>query len=212
MDVTLRLVPPGDPGWVALHVYEAASAAGPWTEIERTTEIGAYPNYIDTFTTSEAVSRTDWFAIAWEDSTGALDSMSAGIQGGTTTVVGEIIDKVTQRDNSLSDDIVRQEAEAVVESYAGGDPYVVDPTTVSYRKMLGLVYLTLARCYVFAEVVGGEEGATIGVVKLQQSATQTRNIDALIDLANRYLGISTSRVLQVVDVRRRWCGHEVFES
>lgn len=208
MDVTLRFVPPDEPGLLALRVYEAANSGGPYEQVDRTLEIGDYPDYIHAFTTPNATSNGDWFAIAWEDETGAVGELSVGVQGGTESLVGEVADRVLQRDRSLDYSVIVQEAEAVIEEYIG-DPYTTDVTTVSYRKLLGLVYLTMANCY----VLGGfndESSVQIGLVRMQQGLSANKDVDSLIDLANRYLGISTSRVLQTTSVYQRHCLHEVF--
>jgi hypothetical protein len=197
----LHFAPPEEDNVVALRIYESSAAGGPYTEIERVTAIGTYPDYIDSYTTANANSATDWFAIAWESVGGVLGPQSVGVKGGTTTLVGKIVDRVLQRDGSLDPNIVRQEAEVSVEQWAGTsiDPYATD-ADVSYGQLNGLVYLTLARCYIFAQASGGEtESATLGIVSMRSSSSTSTNTntDALIALANDALGLNTSYVLQL---------------
>lgn len=206
--VAFKFFPPDQEDLVKLHILEAPASLGPFNEIEVVTEIGAYPGYIDHYTTNLAVSSTDWFALQWEDAKGALSDISSPIRGDTETLISKVVSRVMQRDLSLDEEIVRQEAEAVIEEYVG-DPYTTDASAVSYRTLLGLVYLTMANCY----VLGGfndESSIQIGLLRMQQGTSASSDVDALINLANSYLGISTSRVLQTTSVYQRHCLHEVF--
>lgn len=203
----LRFSPPEQSGIVALHIYESPTAAGPYNEIERVTAVGSYPGYIDSYVTAQAASASDWFAIAWEEGGGVVGQMSVGVQGGTQTLVGEVIERVLQRDGSIDENVARQEAEAAIEQWAGStfDPYSTD-YDVSYTQLNGLVYLTMARCYIFSSASGATESATLGMVSMRSSSTtaSNANTDALINLANLALGLNTSRVLQVARPAR-WC-------
>lgn len=206
-DVTFDLVPPDDPDLVALRIYEAASSDGPFSQIERTTAVGIYPYYIGSYTTSAALSADDWFYVAWENSVGDVGYESSPIKGGTFPLVDQVVERVLQRDPSLDEAIVRQEAEAAVQVVYGlVDPYSI-AQAASYKQLNGLVYLTMACCYVFEQTTNNES-VTIGLVSLKENTTSAKNIDALIDMANDALGISTSRVLQMVDVCKR---HGVYE-
>lgn len=211
--VRLDFTPPEDTGIIALRIYESDAQAGPFTQIERVTQVGSFPGYITSYTTSEAVSEDDWFAIAWEDSSGAVADLSLPIAGGTETWVGEIIKRVLQRDSSQDENIVRQEAEAAIAS-VGLDPYAQADLT-AYRTLTGLTYLTLARTIIASVVVtsassGSTQSATIGLLSFKNdtsanTAVKTQSdVDKLIELANRELGIFTSVVLQLEEVCRSY--------
>lgn len=205
--VTLDFIPPGDPNIAALVIYESGSATGPFTQIERTTAVGPYPDYITRYTTTLAAQATDWFTIAWENTDGIVGPMSAPWQGGTTSLVQKIIDRVRDRDASLRERVVAQEAEGTIQYVLGEnvDPY--DPSlSVTYRQMNGLVYLVMARSYVQQAVTtnsGALEQATMGLVSFRNSTSaSSRQVDvsALIDMANRDLGIATSVIMQLEDM------------
>jgi hypothetical protein len=202
VSVSLEFVPPDQPEIVALRIFEATSSDGPFAQIERTTEIGTYPAYISRYTTANANSADDWFAIQWEDDKGALSVMSAPVRGGVPNLVQVVTDRVFQRDPALDKAVVLWEAEGVIEQFYGEgvDPYTAE--VPGYRKLNGLVYLTMARCYAFESAVESES-VTIGLVRLQQSGTAQKNIDGLIELANQALGWNTSVVLQMRDIRQR---------
>jgi hypothetical protein len=203
MNVTLTFSSPDMADIVALHIYESVAALGPWNMIERTTAIGTYPGYITAYTTANATSESDWFAIAWEDSNGNVGAMSAGVLGGTQSLVGVVVARVLQRDRFLDPNVVRQEAEAAVESQFRTDPYTVSADQ-SYRTINGLVYLTMARSYISASASSERsvQSATLGLVSFRDESGNDRKVDvqALIDLANETLGISTSLVFQREDV------------
>src|SRR4051794_19821453 len=95
--ITLKFIPPEAPDIVALRIYESPVVDGPWTQIERTTSVGTYPAYITSYTTALAVSVSDFFAIAWEDVAGAVGSMSEGMQGGTSSLLSEVVDQALER-------------------------------------------------------------------------------------------------------------------
>ena len=128
--VFLNFTPPDREDLTKLRIFEATDAAGPWNEIEVVTAIGEYPNYISSYTTNLATSNTNWFSIQWEDAKGAQTDQSNAIQGGTETLVGEIVDRVLVRDNTLDEQVVLAETEALIERYFGCDPYTVDPASV----------------------------------------------------------------------------------
>lgn len=206
-DITLRFIPPNDPDVGALCVYEAPASIGPWVQIERTTLIGTYPDWIDYYVCKLATDKTDWFAIAWEDTSGAVGVMSTAIRGGTQTLVGHVMNRVLQRDRKLDDNEVRQEAEGAIEFYFHEDPYTQDldnlPSGQKYQILNGLTYLTMARVYLLEETRASEvQSATMGLVSFRSNAgtAKTKDIDKLIDMANRTLGINTSVVLQLEDI------------
>ena len=202
--VPLKFNPPEEEGLVALLIEEGPSDVGPFVQIEEVLNVGTYPDYIAEYTTDDAVSAVNWFRIRWRDDKGAHTPYTSPMQGGTTTLVAKVKDRVKQRDPSLVDAVVYQEVEAIVAEYFGvEDPY--DPTlTASYKVLNGLTYLALARSYIFRLIQAGDlESAQLGLVKFTNSKGQgTVDIDALIDLANVNLGINTSRILQMEDIVR----------
>lgn len=191
--VFLNFVPPNDvPDLVSLLIYEAPDQAGPFNQIETVTAIGSPGAYITSYTTDQAVNENDWFAIQWENSKGAFSTMSSAIQGGTTSVVSEIVDRVLLRDPTLKEQVVAQEAAGVVESYCG--TLTPDPATLTYNQMSGLTLLTMARCYVVrvASGTGTAQSWTAGLLVEKQATTAAaqsmKTIEDLIRLANVWLG------------------------
>lgn len=204
--VTLDFIPPETDDIAALRIYESASKLGPFVQIDRVTSIGAAPDYITRYTTDQAVSDNNWFTISWENTAGDIGEQSAPWQGGTTSLVQKIIDRVRERDASLDERIVAQEAEGVIQYVLGDDVDPYDPSlAVSYRQLNGMTYLVMARAYIVQSVTtagGNIESATMGLVSFKNASGSSSTIDvgALIDLANRELGIATSFVLQLEDV------------
>ena len=184
--VYLRFTPPDRQSLTKLLIYEAASADGPWgTPIEVVTEIGSYPDYISEYTTNDAVSRINWFAIQWEDAGGARTELSNPIQGGSSTFVGEIVSLVGERDHSLDEQVVRQEAEVAIEDYFGIDPYTVNAVNVNYRTKVGLAKLVQARSMlnnlILAASVGSSSGWTAGLVSMKSGTSEgSKASEALI--------------------------------
>jgi hypothetical protein len=203
-------VQPSTPGLVALRIFESAVKEGPYIQIERVTEIGIYPNYISYYTTDTATSATDWFTIQWEDDKGALSEMSAPWQGGTDSVVAELVSRVMLRDPTIREEIAVQEAEATVSRYYNtDDPYSITEMP-NPSELQGLTLLTLAACYITDLFVGTAGGATTvsdytaGLVSQRSgtgvaggTALKLKDIEALVDWANRVLGRSYSVVLQM---------------
>jgi hypothetical protein len=203
--VYLNFVPPNDvPDLTKLHIYEAPAQNGPFSEIEAVTAIGTPGRYITDYTTELAVTATDWFAIQWENSKGALSTMSSAIQGGTTSVVSEVVDRVLLRDPSLNEQIVAQEAAAVVESYYG--TLTPDISTVTNNQLSGLTLLTMARCYVtrVASGVGTSQSWSAGLLSEKMGTTATtqslKTIEDLIRMANVFLGRSYTVVALMKEV------------
>jgi hypothetical protein len=205
--VYLNFVPPNDvPDLIKLHIYEATAQAGPFSEIEAVTEIGSPGRYITDYTTDQATATTDWFAIQWENSKGVFSTMSSAIQGGTTSVVSEIVDRVMLRDPTLKEQIVAQEAAGVVEGYYR--TLTPDPSTVTMNQMSGLTLLTMARCYLLrvATGAGTSQSWSAGLITERfatTTATQTlKSIEDLIRVANSWLGRTYTVValMQEVDV------------
>ena len=202
--VRLRFTAPAEENLDALLIYEAASADGPWvTPIETVTAIGSYPDYIDEYTTDQAASKVNCFAIQWRDSKGALTEISNPIQGGTTTLVGEVIQLVEQRDESLDPQVVRQEVETALEIYYGVDPYSL-ASEASYRIKNGLAKLAQARAMINpSRLVGSNTGWTAGLVSMKSGSdveTDTKMIQMLIDSVSVDLGLRRSRVAQMAEM------------
>lgn len=217
--VPLRFSAPPRENLKSLHIFEAPDSSGPWVEIEEVTgvAIGSFPDYIDEYTTQAATSGIDWFAIQWEDTGGAFTEMSNPIQGGTRSFVAEIIDLVTERDESLDAQVVRQETEVAVETYFGQDPYTVDGTNVNYTKKVGLARLVQARTLINAAVAQAAStaaatsgaGWTAGLVSMKGSSssevakTAAVNSDLikwLLEQASRQLGLNWSRIVQMAEI------------
>src|SRR5215831_20111161 len=134
VSVSLEFIPPDEPDLKALHVYESPTSTGTFNSIDSTASIGAYPNWITRYTTALATAITDWFAIAWENTAGVVGELSAPLQGGSTTLVSELVNRVLLRDPTLNHIIVGQEAEtAIAEYYNVSNPYSIDMSTVTPR-------------------------------------------------------------------------------
>ena len=202
--VELQFLPPDSEDIVTLHVEEAPAMGGPFTQVQ-TFPAGTYPNYIYTAVVDNAVSATDWFRIRWQDSAGGYTPYSDPVQGGTTTIVSQVMDRVILRDPSLDPLVVGQEAEAAVCWYFGvDDPYSVDPSQATPQILSGLTMLTLARCYVINLI---SQGTTTkwqaGLVSMDQSSSTKQAWDAIekmILFANRELGRNYSAVLMLEEI------------
>lgn len=203
--VTLEFLAPLDNDIVALHIYEAATSAGPFNEIERTTVVGTYPNYIQTYTSAVAVSATDWFAIAWENAGGVISPLSQPVQGGKSSLVGIITDRVMLRDAALNKNVVEQESEFAIGDYFRQDPFTVDPDTLSWRVMRGLITLVLVRSYLNQLISTSQSNKwTAGLVSMDTSTgTQTatdKTLERLLQMANSDLNRNYSVMLLLNEV------------
>lgn len=204
--VFLRFTAPDREDLVKLRIFESVAAEGPWTNvIEEVTgvDLGTYPDYISQYTTNLAASKTNWFSIQWEDDKGAVTEISNPVQGGTSTLVGEIIALVGERDITLDDQVVRQETEFAIETYFGSDPYLA--TTDSYRVKVGLARLVQARSMMstLATASGTNSGWTAGLVSMKSgtSASTSENlIRWLLEEAANGLGLSVARVAQMAQM------------
>lgn len=206
MAVELQFLPPETEDIVTLHVEEAISSGGPFSEVQ-TFPAGTYPNYIDSAVVTDAVNPEDWFRIRWEDETGNFTPYSPPIQGGTTTIVAQVMDRVILRDASVNHLIAGQESEAAVSWYYGvDDPYSVDPSEANPKVLSGLTILTLARVYLSRLITQATAGKwQAGLVSMDASASNNsamKNIEMMIDLANRELGrnVSVIAVLEEISV------------
>lgn len=205
--VPLEFIPPDQEGIVALRILEAPAATGPFIQIERVTEVGTFPTYIERWTTVNATDATDWFSIQWEDSKGALSAQSPPVKGGTRTLVQEVVDRMQQRDNALPIGLAAQEAEGAVEWYFNDNPYNyfasdLDPRK-TYRVLNGLTYLALARSYILQAAIHDRvDQGTIGVLSFRTQTGVRSGVDVkqLVDLANELLELNISTVLQLCDV------------
>lgn len=208
--VRIDLSPPPQDDVVALRIYEStAGSSGPYVQIERTTTVGVYPSYISHFTTTLATSATSWFKIAWEYQGGVVGPQSQGVQAGQgPTLIGRVIERAMQRDPTLNEGIVAQEAEGVIESFFGKDPY--DPTlTYTYTQLNGLVLMTLYRAqlvrFLQSATASDVDSFTIGIVSAKSgtsTATITKSEQALarlLSLAQQELGVGTSLILQLAE-------------
>lgn len=201
--VRLRFVPPDIENLSSLAIFESASANGPFDLIDETTAIGTYHNYIEEYETTLALMPDDWFAIQWRDAVGDLSPLSVPVRGGEDTLIGQVVKRVLQRDRTLDQRIVSQEAEAVIERYMGVDPYTTySPALYTYNQLSGLTYLVLARSMIVRSIQSSEmQSATMGLVsfKAGTSSAFQKDVQALIDMANKYLGVATSVVLTLDD-------------
>jgi uncharacterized protein YraI len=199
-EVRLDFVPPQDPDIAALRIFEAAISEGPFQEIERATNIGVYPSYISYYVTDQATSASNWFAIRWENLEGIVGDMSSPIQGGTGTVVHEILNRVKLRSSALPEAIIVQSAEFVISEVMGTDnPY--DPNlNPTYRQMEGMTLLTLARSGIqLIGAAGSDSGWTAGLVSMKSGTgtTSKDNLEWLMAEAARVLGLPTARIAQM---------------
>lgn len=205
--VFLNWTPPDREELVKLYIYEAAAAGGPWTLIETLTEIGDYPNYISDYTTTLAQDAIHWFSIQWEDAKGAKTTQSNPIQGGTSTYVGEIVDRVHVRDASLDEQVVLQETEAIVEQFFNKDPYTVPANATGYAVKNSIAKAVHAKCLyavVLTTTTGGASSWTAGLVSMKSSTDSTKqtlaNVELMLKEASRELGMGVSVVAQMVGI------------
>lgn len=206
-NVILDFVPPDVPGFTKLLIYESATQAGaPGTLIETVTDIGEYPDYITRYTTTQAASGTGWFSVQFEDEQGGRTTVSDSVQGGTFTAISKLIQRVLSRDSTLDENVVLQEAEAVLATIMNvDDPYTVDVATITYPQWVGMTYLVLARSYIGELVSGGEsESYTAGLVSQKSASADAEKrlklIKELIDFANIELGLNYSIVMLLEDI------------
>jgi|SRR5215471_2144627 len=206
VSVRLDFTPPTIPDVKTLHVEEAPNSTGPFVEIDSTTAVGTYPNYISYYTTQSATDLNYWFRIRWETSEGVFTPYSGSLQGGTKTLVQEIVDRVMLRNPNLNEVIVTQEAQAVVSEVMGTqDPNSLPVSAATYVQLRGMTNLTLARSLIATYLASGGTVSkfTAGLVSLQTGSTTadpTKAIEALIKAANDDLGLYYSVVLLMADV------------
>jgi hypothetical protein len=212
--VTLDFRPPTDPDISVLHVYEAPTSDGPWDEIDTVTPVGTYPTYITRYTTQNASDPKNWFAIEWESTLGAKSGLSEPLQGGFDPLLSEIVNRVLLRDSSLDENIVAQEAEAVVEGFFPLEELSSIPANeATARQLSGFTLLTMARAYLSeilkqsAGVSGNVQSFTAGLVQISSGTTagsgKTTSIDMIekiIENANSLLGRSYSYIVLLEEI------------
>lgn len=200
---------PAQPDIALLRVWESDTSTGTFTQIDETSEVGSYPNYITHYTTMLAGAIDHWFAIQWVDEKGAASDLSEPWKGGVGSLVDVLMGRVLQRDTSLPAPVVIQEAEAAIEGYFGIDPYTADIYTLDdgkrYQVLSGLTYLVLARATLNEWVRSADaDSVTIGMVTMKSSgagSSSLKKVDELLALANGLLGTSTSVVMLMEDVQ-----------
>jgi hypothetical protein len=202
--VELQFLPPDEDDMVTLHVEEAPASTGTFAEIQ-TFPAGTYPDYIREADVTNATSSTHWFRIRWQDDVGNYTPYSAPIQGGTTTIVAQVMDRVLLRDPSIDPLVAGQEAEAVICMYFGvEDPYSVDPSLATPRILSGLTMLTMARCYIIKLISSGTTTKwQAGLVSMDQSSTTKQAweaIERMFAYANRELDMNYSAILQLKEI------------
>ena len=199
--VHLDFIPPDEPDLVSLHIEEAPTAGGAWVAIEEVTAIGEYGNYITEYTTDDATGLTQWFRIRWEDSKGAFTPYSQAVQGGTESLVSEIVDRVMLRDPNIKEGVALQEAEAAIHKFYKADPYSIDLASVNAEILSGLTLMTMARCYIFSSLSESEsEDYTAGIISQKSSSDKKVNLDWLIAQANGFLGTNYSVVMVMEEI------------
>lgn len=202
--VMLDFVQPDEPDLAKLEIYESESKDGPLTLIETVAgeDIGAFPNYITRWTTQNATSASNWFAIRWVNLGGAYSDFSPTVQGGTETVVAEITRRVQQRDPMVIEEVAFQESQAVVFEFFGDVNLPLAAANPS--QLSGLTMLALARVYTTSIVTTSSQASswTAGLVAMKSDAgAQSKtagNVKDLMDQASRMLGLNISRIAQMV--------------
>jgi hypothetical protein len=197
--VFLDFIPPQEPDIATLRIYEGSSKDGPFITIEEVEDIGTYPNYITQYTTTLAINEDDWFVISWINTEGAELEASQPMQGGVTTLGAIIKNRIQSRDSSIPERVAFEEAKTVIEEYFG--TIDVDPDSVSQRVLSGLTFLAMARSYIgLSQAAGSVTKFTAGLVSMQggDSSASKVNFDWLFKEASKLLGISGSRVAQIV--------------
>lgn len=200
--VFLDFTPPDRDDLEKLHIFEATSVNGPWALIETVDEIGSYPDYISNYTTELATNSINWFSIQWEDDKGAKTDQSNAIQGGTETLVGDIVSRVHVRDASLDEQVVLQETEAILERYFNTNPYTVPADSIGYATKNSLAKIIHAKSMFTTVLVstGSANSWTAGLVSMKSSTDTKSNLDIikyLMQEAARELGLGISIVAQM---------------
>lgn len=195
--VFLDFVPPNDvPDLTTLHIYEGATPDGPFNEIEAVTPVGEMGGYLSYYSTIVATDANNWFTIKWENIAGVFTDYAEAIQGGTRTVLSDLISRVLLRNPSMNEQIVAEEAEAVIEGlYHTPDPL---PSLVTAKYMSGMTLLVLARVQLMSLTAQKASQWTAGLVSMKSGTNQTYDsVKQLLDEAARMLGMNVSIVAQM---------------
>jgi len=205
-NVRLDFSAPNLPDLAKLHIYEGTTPTGVFSEIEEVADIGDYPDYISYYTTQNAASVDNWFAIEWEVTGGAFLGLSQAVPGNAQTLVGKIVERVMLRDPSLDELIVTQEAETAVSMYFNTNtPLSVLASDTSLQILAGLVLLTIVMSSLTLVVAqGSSEDYTAGLVS-QKSGTNMLQanraaMEALLKRANELLGLNYTLVMLLEDI------------
>ncbi len=190
--VALDFTPPDWPNLAILRIFEGPSKDGPFAEIEEVTAVGTYGNYITRYTTNLATNTANWFTVEWEDTKGAVSPKANAIQGGTNSLIGELVARVMLRDPDIDENVAKEEAAAVAELYFGVDPYTVDLATVKYAELSGLTLLAMVRAYVVTANREAGEDYTAGLVSQKSSSKSKFDLDKMVEVANGWLGTGYS--------------------
>lgn len=203
----LDFVPPEIAAYNELQVWESSTKEGaPGTLIESFAVTAPYPTRI---TVTEAVGPTNWFSIRWAGPDSLFTEFSDPIQGGTSTLVGILINRVMLRQPNVNENIVKQITEAVLAEYFGTQEiYDIDPDTVGYNTLEGLTLFIMAQSLVSeissTTTASTGDGWTAGLVSMKNTtdtATKTStnwdNIERLLKLAEKWLGVNYSRISQM---------------
>lgn len=211
--VRIDFVKPNEPDLAALRIYESANPDGPWDMIEEVSV--TYPNYPSYYTTQEASSVNDWFAISWVNIGDVESPLSQPVKPGEITAVNELMRRMLLRDPSLNEEVAYQEAQGALAQYFNTpDVDSIDPAIIAPNVWTGLTLLALARCYIFTSVVttstgaGMEESFTAGLVSIKSgtttggtSSSMKVNIEDWLKLANQLLDTSFTFVATLENVR-----------
>lgn len=200
--VHLTFTPPDRAGFVILRIFESPDLVAGMTEIEEVTAIGVFPDYITSYSTSLATSGDNYFAIQWEDNKGATTPISARIKGGTTTLVGRVVERVMLSDPEIPEIIATQVAEMVVSVVKGTENPYDSTLTATYRQLEGMTLYALARAKMRLLMAGQGDSYTAGLVSQKSGGTADvmKLIEYLLGQVNTILGLHVSIVMLLEDV------------
>jgi hypothetical protein len=208
--VHLDFVPPNQPNLETLKIWESTSVDGIFGVIESVTPVGTYPNYLSEYTTDQATSPDNWFAISWVDDKGAETEKSAPIQGGASTLVRRLADRVLLRDATLNELVVVQTSEwAITYALDVSDPYSIADDGATYQELEGMTFLVMAHSLITtiaATSATAGESYTAGLISQKGATTSTASTDktklaqSLLDLANSLLGKNYTVVMLLEEI------------
>lgn len=210
--IPIKFVQPQEPDLVKLHIYEGSDPGGLFYEIDSSSDIGEFPEYIDEFTTTQARDPMDWFAIQWEDNKGAKTELSAPLQGGSKTLIGEIVERVLLRSSELNQALVTEEAESLLEWWKSADPYTLNLDDYTYTQITALADLTMVNTFyaLLAERAGSTTDYRAGMISESYSGYPVQSDSSLRNLelrALKRLGIGGSRIASI----EKWDHNHEFE-